>query len=133
MIQEEHEENNQTVKSFQFCEMKRHKSENVEEWIKRLKIAAKEFEYQEQDRQVKEQFICGLNNECMQRKINIEVKVISKADKITSEQVLLWAKQEESIMTQMLETGQTNGEMIKASTSRYHRSIHPTEDVQHMA
>ena len=54
--------------------MKRCKDENVEEWNKRLRITAKECEYQEQDRQVKEQFICGLNDECMQRKIKVSLR-----------------------------------------------------------
>ena len=31
----------------------------------RLRIAAKEFYYQEHDRQLKEQFICGINYEYM--------------------------------------------------------------------
>ena len=42
IIQEEHEENNQTVKSLQFCKMKRCKGENVEEWIRWVRRAAKE-------------------------------------------------------------------------------------------
>ena len=44
---------NETVKSLQYCKLNRHKSENVEEWIKRLKIAAKECNYQEFDMWVK--------------------------------------------------------------------------------
>ena len=35
LIQAEHKEDNERVKSLQFCKMKRHKCENVEEWIKR--------------------------------------------------------------------------------------------------
>ena len=50
MIQAEHEEDNKGVKSLQFCKLKRCKSENVEQWIKQLRIAAKECEYQELDR-----------------------------------------------------------------------------------
>ena len=68
LIQAEHEQDNETVKSLQLCKLKRHKSENVEEWIKRLKIAAKECNYQEHDRLVKEQFMCGINDEYMQRR-----------------------------------------------------------------
>ena len=63
IIQSEHKEDNQTVKSLQFCNLKKYKSENVEEWMKRLRTAAEECQYQEQERQVKEQFICGLNND----------------------------------------------------------------------
>ena len=46
LIQAEHEDN-ETAKSLQFCKLKMHKSENVEDWIKRLSIAAKECNYQE--------------------------------------------------------------------------------------
>ena len=35
IIQAEHGEDNKTVKSLQFCKLKRYKYENVEEWIKR--------------------------------------------------------------------------------------------------
>ena len=48
-IHTENEDINQTIKSLQFCEMKRHKGENVEDWIKRVRLAANECEYQEQD------------------------------------------------------------------------------------
>ena len=47
VIQAEHGEDNETVKSLQFCKLKRCKSENVEEWIKRFRKAAKECKYQE--------------------------------------------------------------------------------------
>ena len=62
-------EDNQTVKSLWFCKLKNYKDENVEEWTKRLRTAAEGCEYQEQDRRIKEQFICGLDDECMQAKI----------------------------------------------------------------
>ena len=59
------------------------------------------------DRQVKEQFICGIKDEYMQRKIDSELKVISKTDEITSDKVLMWARQEEALRTQVLVAGQT--------------------------
>ena len=43
-IQKENEDIIQTIKSLQFCEMRRHKGENVEEWIKRVRLAANEYE-----------------------------------------------------------------------------------------
>ena len=49
-MQKENEDINQTIKSLQFCEMRRHKGEDVEEWIKRVRLAANRCEYQEQDR-----------------------------------------------------------------------------------
>ena len=44
----------------------------------------------------KEQFICGLDNEGMQAKIVSEIKAKDKTDNVTSEQVLMMAKQEEA-------------------------------------
>ena len=44
------EEDNQTVKSLQFCNLKKFKDENVEEWMKRVRSEAEECEYQGQDR-----------------------------------------------------------------------------------
>ena len=61
-IQKENEDSNQTIKSLQFCEMKRHRRESVEEWIKTVRLASNECDYQEQDRQVREQFIYGIND-----------------------------------------------------------------------
>ena len=81
--------------------MKRYKRESEEEWIKRVRLAANECEYEEQDRRVREQFICGINDEQMHSKMISEIKARSKADKITSKQVLMWTIQEESNVTQM--------------------------------
>ena len=44
------EEDNQTVKSLQFCNLKKCKNENVEEWMKRVRSEPEECEYQEKDR-----------------------------------------------------------------------------------
>ena len=43
-------EDNQTVNSLQFCNLKTCKDENVEEWMKRVRVEAEKCEYQEQDR-----------------------------------------------------------------------------------
>ena len=59
---------NQTIKSPQFCNIRKCKEENVEEWMKRVRVEAEKCEYQEQDRQIKEQFICGLDDEDMKVK-----------------------------------------------------------------
>ena len=40
----------QIIKSIQFCNVKKCKDENVEEWMKRVRLEAEECEYQEQDR-----------------------------------------------------------------------------------
>ena len=43
----------------------------------------------------------------MQRKIDSKPKVISKTDEIISDQVLMWAKQEGALRTEVLDAGQT--------------------------
>ena len=63
----------------------------------------------------------------MQRKIDSELKVISKTDKITSDQVLMWVKQEEALRTQVLEAEQTKIEKRKEGTCRYCGYIHPPQ------
>ena len=94
------------------------KDENLEEWMKRVRAEAEKWEYQEQDRQIKEQFIYGLDNEGIQAKIVNEIRAKDETDSVTSEQVLMLAKQEEASLIQMGETGQTN-------TCRYCGSNHP--------
>ena len=49
----------------QFRKLYRFKGEGVDEWMGRLSIAAAECSYREIDRQLKEQFIHGLNNKVM--------------------------------------------------------------------
>ena len=73
----------------------------MEEWKERVRVAANECDYQEQERQLLEQFISGLNDEHMQNKILSEIKARGKTDKITTEQVIIWATQEESNRTQI--------------------------------
>ena len=130
VILQAEKEDNQTVKSLQFCNLKKCKDENVEEWMKRVRSEAKECEYQEQERWIKEQFICSLDNEGIKAKVINEVK--SKTDNITSEQVLMLAKQEEIHKMQLRGVGQTNAkegqanaEMIRAGTCKYCGSSHP--------
>ena len=68
--------------------------------MKRVRIEAEKCDYTEQDRQIKEQFICGLDDEGMRTKIMNEIKAKSNTDKVTSKQVLMLAKQEEINMIQ---------------------------------
>ena len=58
----------------------------------RLHVAAVECNYQEIDRQLKEQFIHGLNDKHMLEEIIKELTVTSNDDHITSGGVLAWAK-----------------------------------------
>ena len=61
----------------------------------------------------------------MQRKIGSELNVISKTDKIMSDQVLMWVKQEEALRTHALEAEQTKNEMRKEGSCRYCGYIQP--------
>ena len=60
---------NETIKSPQFRKLHIYDEENVDEWMGRLCIAAVECNYQQVDRQLKEQFIHGLNDRYMFEKI----------------------------------------------------------------
>ena len=77
----------------------------IEEWMKRERVEVENCEYLEQDRQIKEQFICGLDDEGMRIKVMNEIKDISKTDIVTSKQVLVLAKQEEANMIQIRGAG----------------------------
>ena len=56
------------------------------------KSGGRKCEYIEQDRWIKEQFICGLDNEGFRTKIKNEIIDKSKTDIVTSKQVLVLAK-----------------------------------------
>ena len=70
-------------------------NETAEEWMSRLQLTAVECNYKDIDRQLKEQFIHGLNDN------DILVDIIRKLSKreesknVTSGQVLAWAKRVE--------------------------------------
>ena len=50
---------NDTIKSLQLCKLSRQDGASTEEWMGRLWFSAVECNYQELDRQLKEQFIHG--------------------------------------------------------------------------
>ena len=52
---------NETIKSLKFHNLVRHHKEIMDKWRGRLRTAAMECNYKEVDRQLKEQFIHGLN------------------------------------------------------------------------
>ena len=60
---------NKTIKLLQLRKLCRYEDENVEEWMGRLWVAAVECNYQEVNRQLKEQFVHGLNNKSMLEEI----------------------------------------------------------------
>ena len=93
---------------------------------KKVRLAANECEYQEQDRQVREQFICSSNDEHMHSKIISEIKARSKPDKFTSEQVLMWQCKRNPIEHRCEKQGrQAHADTVDPSTC--------PEDVQHLA
>ena len=59
----------ETIKSLQFRKLCRNGVENVEEWMGRLRVAAKKCNYQEVERQLKDQFIHSLNDKNMLEEI----------------------------------------------------------------
>ena len=85
----------ETIKSLKFGKLYRYDEENVEEWMGRLCIAAVECNYQEVDRQLKRQFIHGLNDEYMLEKIIKELMATKNNDHITSGGMLAWDKRVE--------------------------------------
>ena len=62
----------------------------------RLQLSARECNYKELNRQLKEQFIHGLNNNDMLGEIIKELTKIHKNREITSENVLFWDKRVEA-------------------------------------
>ena len=86
---------NEMIKSLQFRKLCRRDNESAEEWMGRLRIAAAECNYQELDRQLKEQFIHGLNDKDMLGEIMKELTASRNNDHITSGNVnvLTWPKE----------------------------------------
>ena len=87
---------NETIKSLQFRKLYQYEDENVEEWMGRLHMAVIECNYQEVDRQLKEQFIHGLNDKHMIEEIIKRLTVTNGDDHITSGGALAWAKRVEA-------------------------------------
>ena len=86
---------NEMIKSLQFRKLYQYDDESREEWMGRLCIAAVECNYQEVDRQLKEQFIPSFNNKHMLEEIIKELTAINIDDHITSGGVLAWVKRVE--------------------------------------
>ena len=87
---------NETIKSLQFRKLYQFKNKSIEEWMGRLHIAVVECNYQEVNRQLKEQFIHRLNDKYMLEEIIKELTTTKDDDHITSGVVLAWAKQVEA-------------------------------------
>ena len=117
-------EDNQTVRSLQFCYLKKCIDESLEEWMKWVRVEAEKCEYIEQDRQIKEQFKSSLDNEGLRTKIINEIKDKSKTDIVTSKQVLVLAKKGEANMMQRRGAEQIDAETMRTSTCKYCGSSH---------
>ena len=87
---------NETIKSLQFRKLYRYEGESTEECMGRLRIVAAECNYKEIDRQLKEQFIHGLNDKAMLDAIVRELMAKNSSEQTNSEDVLLWARQIEA-------------------------------------
>ena len=83
---------NETIKSLQFRKLYQFENKTIEEWMGRLCMTAVECNYQEIDRQLKEQFIHGLNGKYMLEEIIKELTTTKDDDHITGGGVLAWAK-----------------------------------------
>ena len=81
------------IKSLQFHKLARKSHENAE-WVSRLRMSATECNYNKIDRQLKEQFMHGLNHGVMNIEIIRALTKIYNNENITSEQVVVWKKKE---------------------------------------
>ena len=88
------------IKLLQFRKLYCYEDENVEEWMGSLCIVAVECNYQEVDRQLKEQFIHCLNDKHMLEEIIKELTTTNNDDHITSGGVLAWTWRVEVQRTQ---------------------------------
>ena len=86
---------NETIKSLQFGKLYWFENENVEEWMARMHMAAIQCNYQEVDRQLKEQFIHRLNDKYMLEEIIKQLTTAKNDDCIISGGMLTWAKRVE--------------------------------------
>ena len=76
---------NETVKSLQFRKLYRLENESEDEWMGRLHMAAAECNYRELDRQLKEQFIHGLNDKLMLDEVILELTTKTWTKKIEAQ------------------------------------------------
>ena len=90
---------NETIKSLQFRKLCIIEGKSVDEWMGILCVAVAECNYREPDRQLKEQFIHGLNDRLMIDEIIRELTTKNNDEQVTREGVLTWAKRIEAEST----------------------------------
>ena len=76
--------------------MYRLEGKSADEWIGRLHVVATKCNYRELDRQLREQFIHGLNEKVMLDEIIRELTTKNNDKQTTSESVLVWAERIEA-------------------------------------
>ena len=86
----------------------------------RLRVTAIECNYQEVDRQLKEQFIHGINDKNMLEEIIKELMTVKSDEQIISQNVLAWAKRVEAQRAQaaVMSTINKSKEFNKIKVSR---------------
>ena len=82
----------EAIKLLQFRKLYRLEGESAEEWMGRLWIAVVECNYKEVDRELKEQFIHGLNDRVRLDEIVRELTAKINSKQMNSVDVLLWAQ-----------------------------------------
>ena len=73
----------ETIKSLQFQKLYRLEGKSADEWMGRLHVAATKCNYRELDRQLREQFIHGLNDKVMLDEIIRELTTKNNDEQIT--------------------------------------------------
>ena len=66
--------------------------QSAEKWMGRLRLAAKDFNYREIDRQLKKQFIHRLNDTDMLAEIIMELTKVKENTEVTSGNVVCYVK-----------------------------------------
>ena len=108
------------IKLLQFRKLYWHDEENVEQWMGRWCIVAVECNYQEVDRQFKEQLIHGLNDEHMIEEIIKELTATKNDDHIMSGGMMAWAKRVKAQWAQatVLNTLTESRQFVKVKISK---------------
>ena len=124
---------NEIVKSLQFRKLYRLENESADEWMGRLCVVAAECNYREIDRQLKEQFIHGLNDKCMLDEIIRELTSKNNDEQVTSEGMLIRAKRIEvqraqaTILNNITESCQFN--KVKVTQKSKEDNVRHTTDM----
>ena len=87
-----HLQHNEMIKSLPYCKFSRQNNKETEEWIKKIRIAVEGYNYKELDRQLKEKFIHGLNDNEMLTEIVHKLTTMKDTSTVTIKQILACAR-----------------------------------------